>query len=97
MNWVSEYMYTLQRIKRCADKCWIDLVNSKLSMETSTDVLYENFERIIDKLEKEWFHLVSALYTHHQIISSKFTLDKGYIQVSTGTAGSRRVGLQYMQ
>lgn len=41
------------------DKEWIDALNAERKKEGSDAVSYETFEIIIDRLEKEWFDLVS--------------------------------------
>lgn len=41
------------------DKEWLDVVNAERKKEQAGPVSYEMFEIIMDKLEKEWFNLVS--------------------------------------
>ena len=42
-----------------ADKEWLDQVNSERAKSGHGEVSYEAFEVIMDKLEKDWFDLVS--------------------------------------
>lgn len=42
-----------------ADQVWLDNVNKERARERQSPVSYEVFEIIFDKLEKEYFDLVS--------------------------------------
>ena len=42
------------------DKEWLDQVNSERAKSGHGEVSYEAFEVIMDKLEKDWFDLVST-------------------------------------
>lgn len=41
------------------DQEWLDSVNAERQKEQAGAISYEMFEIIMDKLEKEWFNLVS--------------------------------------
>lgn len=41
------------------DQEWLDAINAERKKDQSGPVSYEAFEIIMDKLEKEWFNLVS--------------------------------------
>lgn len=43
-----------------ADQIWLDAVNRERTGQGIAPVPYETFEIIFDKLEKEWFDLVSS-------------------------------------
>ena len=43
------------------DQAWLDAINAERKKEQSGPISYEVFEIIVDKLEKEWFELVSSL------------------------------------
>lgn len=43
-----------------ADQEWLDAVNAERQKEQMGAISYEIFEIIMDKLEKEWFNLVST-------------------------------------
>lgn len=43
-----------------ADKLWLDMVNSERKRENHSAISYEVFEIVMDKIEKEWFDLVSS-------------------------------------
>lgn len=43
-----------------ADQEWLDAVNAERRKEQLDQVSYETFEIIMDRLEKEWFELVST-------------------------------------
>jgi NuA3 HAT complex component NTO1 len=45
--------------ERSIDQAWLDAINAERVKEQSGPIPYEVFEIIIDKLEKEWFELVS--------------------------------------
>lgn len=45
-----------------SDQAWLDTVNSERKKATQDKVSYEVFEIIMDRLEKEWFDLVSISY-----------------------------------
>lgn len=48
---------------RCAvDHEWLDAVNADRKKEQLDKVSYETFEIIMDRLEKEWFDLVSRVF-----------------------------------
>jgi NuA3 HAT complex component NTO1 len=49
-------LYPLFRI----DREWVDLVNTERQSQQLDRLSYELFEVIMDKLEKEWFDLVSS-------------------------------------
>lgn len=42
-----------------SDQAWLDIINAERAKESSGSISYETFEILIDKLEKEWFELVS--------------------------------------
>ena len=42
-----------------ADQEWLDAVNLERKKEQLNGVSYETFEIVMDRLEKEWFDLVS--------------------------------------
>lgn len=42
-----------------ADKLWLDMVNAERKREGHAAISYEVFEIVMDKIEKEWFDLVS--------------------------------------
>lgn len=42
------------------DREWVDLVNTERQSQQLDRLSYELFEVIMDKLEKEWFDLVSS-------------------------------------
>ena len=44
------------------DQEWLDAVNSERRAAGVDKVSYETFEVVMDRLEKEWFDLVSAFY-----------------------------------
>jgi NuA3 HAT complex component NTO1 len=46
-----------------ADQEWLDAVNAERKKEQSGAISYEVFEIIMDKLEKEWFNLVSCSFS----------------------------------
>lgn len=52
-------MSFLDVIQLTEDQEWLDAVNAERKKEQTGPVSYELFEVIIDKLEKEWFNLVS--------------------------------------
>lgn len=41
------------------DQEWLDAVNQERKKEQLNGVTYETFEIVMDRLEKEWFDLVS--------------------------------------
>lgn len=41
------------------DQAWLDVINEERRKEQSGPITYETFEILMDKLEKEWFELVS--------------------------------------
>lgn len=45
---------------QCADREWLDAINAERRKEQLDQVPYETFEIIMDRLEKEWFELVST-------------------------------------
>ena len=47
------------------DQEFLDAVNAERKKEQLDRATYELFEIIIDRLEKEWFDLVSALSRYH--------------------------------
>jgi NuA3 HAT complex component NTO1 len=42
-----------------ADQEWLDTINVERKKEQLNSVTYETFEIVMDRLEKEWFDLVS--------------------------------------
>lgn len=46
---------------RAIDQAWLETVNAERKKDQSGAITYEVFEIIMDKLEKEWFNLVSYL------------------------------------
>lgn len=44
---------------RLADKVWLDMVNAERKRDGHAPISYEVFEIVMDKIEKEWFDLVS--------------------------------------
>lgn len=53
------------------DQEWLDAMNAERRKEQLDQVTYETFEIIMDRLEKEWFELVSLcplplLFLRHQ-------------------------------
>jgi hypothetical protein len=44
------------------DRVWVNLVNRERLAQRQEPVSYELFEVIMDKLEKEWFDLVSTSF-----------------------------------
>ena len=51
----------LVKLISCIDQEWLDTLNAERKKDQSGPVSYEVFEIIMDKLEKEWFNLVSWL------------------------------------
>ena len=50
---------------RSADQEWLDQVNLERKKEQLNAVSYETFEIVMDRLEKEWFDLVSSFALDH--------------------------------
>jgi NuA3 HAT complex component NTO1 len=48
------------------DQEWLDAVNTERRNDQLNKVSYETFEIIMDKLEKEWFDLVSCFSVHRE-------------------------------
>lgn len=46
---------------RRVDQEWLDTLNVERKKDQSGEIAYEVFEIVMDKLEKEWFNLVSQL------------------------------------
>jgi hypothetical protein len=44
-----------------ADEEWLRLVNTDRKSQQLDSISYETFEIVMDRLEKEWFGLVSSL------------------------------------
>jgi hypothetical protein len=42
-----------------SDREWLEAVNEERRKEQSDKITYEFFEILVDRLEKEWFDLVS--------------------------------------
>lgn len=45
-----------------SDREWLEAVNEERRKEQSDKITYEFFEILVDRLEKEWFDLVSSLW-----------------------------------
>ena len=65
MIWTSKVCCTSFGLKlgfaeRHADQEWLEVVNAERKSQQLDKVSYETFEIIMDRLEKEWFDLVSA-------------------------------------
>ena len=46
-----------------ADQEWLDALNAERKAQQLDKVSYETFEIVMDRLEKEWFDLVSSSFT----------------------------------
>ena len=46
-----------------SDQEWLDTVNQERRRDQTNQVSYEAFEIIMDRIEKEWFELVSIIAT----------------------------------
>jgi NuA3 HAT complex component NTO1 len=67
----------LTRLTRQIDKEWVDAANAERRKEGIDLITYEFFEIIMDRLEKEWFDLVSAAA---QLQSSSLTQRSSVLQ-----------------
>lgn len=52
-----------------SDKAWLDALNRDRRKEQMTTITYEQFEVIMDRLEKEWFDLVSCVVIPPSFVS----------------------------
>ena len=43
------------------DQAWLDALNADRKKEHLDKISYETFEIVMDRLEKEWFDLVSGI------------------------------------
>jgi hypothetical protein len=66
MTWTNkvstDYLYLeIIIIVPFTDQEWLDAVNLERKKEQLNGVSYETFEIVMDRLEKEWFDLVSSV------------------------------------
>jgi NuA3 HAT complex component NTO1 len=60
-EWKTSAFSEFGSFAHVADQAWLDIINAERAKESSGSITYETFEILIDKLEKEWFELVSPV------------------------------------
>ena len=64
MTWTSKVRPAVNLRAHCpslsSDQEWVDALNAERKAQHLDKITYETFEIVMDRLEKEWFDLVSS-------------------------------------